>query len=1629
MLSPPPLTGDPLNSKITQHEPDEGSLQQQRRAQKDPTCAALQNQLPQTRGHAVPAMQPDQLQEKQAVHAQFPLLHTPQTPLQANYSQYSGTGTMQGLVTYAQQPRQPRLPLSPEGTGDAAFTISSTLQNLGRRLLSPQSALGPKIGFTPTPAMVKTHEDMHRVERPVFQFQVTKLRSWRTGYVRLLALYGNRFCTIDPDTHQVTNTWHYATLSEWQALPNDNNTILLQVNADKLKFKCHNVNSPTVLSALLECKMNFEGATGEEHPVFRTCSRQSRHGTRVSVSLQVAPHGLCEMHPLSLKEIQLYPYRSLTAFSFTADDNEGIVLHFESGKSRLFFIQSSRRHGNGRSDLVTAMRDCYEILGLSLQIRESYSTQSWLEQRRALARDQTVVMMWDVTKVTKRHDASIVGNEIGWIGGSVNRKLAVTATGCLLELDGDGVVSCRPLQKLHALVRHAHTDKLSLEFVGGVQRIYGSLSRDALLLSIFDAATSLGKSKTVHLSDVSNGGYVWTNTSLEEPNSIFHPISIPIYCLKRVHQVSTSAYAFLDRHTSVRDGTVMQLCDECSIVVDACREFNTNVPSSGEGLSNGNLDKVVVGCVGALWGIISKLLNQDRKDARQWYLVEVTATPLFQTLYRLTQTAVAYRESVELSTFQASLCLIWDINDEFCKFCALRVLSLLLSSQAIRDMEIEFVNKCIILRIGGQDLIDGLVSTMFDANDSVDGKQAVSDLTLMVSSDILQSVLCSSHDTTSPEYFSALIDALAKGCRALLSALRSQTPFVVENTALLIHLLSSNAPTAAATIRDTALSSGILLLHFHAAIFSPLDGQRFLSRYLCSLWLSGPITCDEKRLLKRMVPSGFMGYLSMPILSEREEQQLDELERDCMKVGHFMNGETRDSKSDLSNPSTSIDLKSQPGSSGTNTSRLRSKITIATNKSTPQLQGKHENFRIFFHVLTKDHSLPDLIWNQQTRQELRISLESELQSIQRESDLRCGVDRIAWNHQQFCVLYPSLYDEVKVGNVYMRLWLQAGDGFIKSWDDPTRLFEVLFRRLLCELDRKTNVAIMCIRCLERLYTFHADRIGVWPDVMILVRSMSSTKNMETQHRLLRLVSALLGVSSDNETQRNFCFPDNAEQLLNLESIEQLCQFVSWGHTNGVQVGNLMSSTLRLKKINGLLHNDGSEKAHETISSCCNPLERHAIDIDADCPAVWFVATSTRNPPPADKIRGPFRVSQLRMMMQNRELTHLDQVTASQVVDYTNDNGTATYEVTENQIDTGKWHRLDQIWQLRWQLCTDEKADGVFSPSAVALLALRSLTRLVDLHKSLDSSGVPYFPVPVAKRLLCGLSHEPFQFENGSDNSTQRGSYLTMLSQALLCNDYRVVESSAQLLQKLLEHNKAARAKFYLTGVYFFACCYTGSNFTLLSRLFYETHLQQHFMSGSLAAADPSELPLKDRSILGNMLPDGVLLVLMNYGVDRFAEVFIGNFDTPEVIWNLEMRQHLIEMIRQHLGDFPSRLWQNTTSEYEYCPLPGIAYKRLDKEVFCHNYYLHNLCDEIKFPNWPIAEPVEVFRACLEEWKQQMNRDEHKEVDALEEARKMLDLHHGSDGKELRKAYRMMARKFHPDKVSILCLCVVVFTVL
>jgi hypothetical protein len=101
-----------------------------------------------------------------------------------------------------------------------------------------------------------------------------------------------------------------------------------------------------------------------------------------------------------------------------------------------------------------------------------------------------------------------------------------------------------------------------------------------------------------------------------------------------------------------------------------------------------------------------------------------------------------------------------------------------------------------------------------------------------------------------------------------MSLLQSKASIIVENTAVLLHILTLQSVDVAPRIKEIALGSGILLQHFYGAIFSVLQGQRFMNRLLCTIWFSGPSDGSQKLLLKRIIPAGFLPYLSMPILSE-----------------------------------------------------------------------------------------------------------------------------------------------------------------------------------------------------------------------------------------------------------------------------------------------------------------------------------------------------------------------------------------------------------------------------------------------------------------------------------------------------------------------------------------------------------------------------------------------------------------------------------------------------------------------------------------------------------------------------------------------------------------------------------------
>lgn len=329
-----------------------------------------------------------------------------------------------------------------------------------------------------------------------------------------------------------------------------------------------------------------------------------------------------------------------------------------------------------------------------------------------------------------------------------------------------------------------------------------------------------------------------------------------------------------------------------------------------------------------------------------------------------------------------------------------------------------------------------------------------------------------------------------------------------------------------------------------------------------------------------------------------------------------------------------------------------------------------------------------------------------------------------------------------------------------------------------------------------------------------------------------------------------------------------------------------------------------------------------------------------------------------------------------------------------------WRPLQSVPQLKWTLLASSQP--VMNESELASLILNMLIQMTEYYPSRDSDGAIIRPLPKVKRIL-------------SDPMC-----LPHLVQLLLTFDPTLVEKVARLLFLIMQDNPNI-SRLYLTGAFFFIMMYTGSNLLPVARFLKYTHMNQAFRSEENRGSD-----IVSRSVLGNILPEAMVCYLENYSPEKFAEIFLGEFDTPEAIWNAEMRRVMIEKIASHIADFSPRLQSNTRALYQYCPIPVVNYPQLEHELFCNIYYLKHLCDTQKFPDWPIKDPIKLLKEILESWKKEVEKK--PPTMSIEDAYETLNLKKGAGGfknsrtqrtrheeAQIRKAYFKLAQKYHPDK--------------
>ncbi|XP_021638532.2 dnaJ homolog subfamily C GRV2 isoform X2 [Hevea brasiliensis] len=954
---------------------------------------------------------------------------------------------------------------------------------------------------------------------------------------------------------------------------------------------------------------------------------------------------------------------------------------------------------------------------------------------------------------------------------------------------------------------------------------------------------------------------------------------------------------------------------------------------------------------------------------------------------------------------------------------------------------------------------------------------SVSPLLSMAVVEVLEAMICEPHgETTQYTVFVELLRQVAGLRRRLFALFAHPAESVRETVAVIMRTIAEEDAIAAESMRDASLRDGALLRHLLHAFYLPAGERREVSRQLVALWADSYQPALD--LLSRALPPGLVAYLHTrsdgvqledanqegSLISRRQRRLLQQrrghsgrgiTSQDPVnyEVGdpvrqvnagglkgsenyqksamdplsgqpstlHTVENLTCDthvgvlqnehSPVSADRPSTSIHETAEPDVSNSvdsdshvagfqNTGPPAPAQVVVEN--TPVGSGRLLcNWHEFWRAFSLDHNRADLIWNERTRQELREGLQAEVHKLdvekERTEDIVPGgvtvemmtgqdsVPQISWNYSEFSVSYPSLSKEVCVGQYYLRLLLDSGSsGRAQDFPlrDPVAFFRALYHRFLCDADTGLTVDGAV-----------PDELGASDDWCDMGRldGFGGCGGFSVRELCARAMTIVY--------EQHYLMIGPFEGTAHITVLLDRTDDRALRHRLLLLLKVLMKV---LSNVEACVLVGGCVLAVDLLTVVHEASERTAIPLQSNLLAATAFMEPLKEWMFIEKDGaqvGPVEKDAIRRFWSKKGIEWTTKCWASGMVE---------------------WKRLRDIRELRWALAVRVP---VLTSSQVGDAALSILHSMVAAHSDLDDAGEIVTPTPRVKRIL----------------SSPR--CLPHIAQAMLSGEPSIVEAAAALLKAVVTRNPKAMVRLYSTGAFYFALSYPGSNLLSIAQLFAVTHVHQAFHGGEEAAVS-SSLPLAKRSVLGGILPESLLYVLERSGPAAFTAAMVSDSDTPEIIWTHKMRaENLIRQVLQHLGDFPQKLSQHCHSLYEYAPMPPVTYPELRDEMWCHRYYLRNLCDEIRFPNWPIVEHVEFLQSLLVMWREELTRRpmDLSEEDACrileispedvssEDAKKKYSFETSEDitsiskqienidEEKLKRQYRKLAMKYHPDK--------------
>ncbi|RNA25242.1 dnaJ -like protein, partial [Brachionus plicatilis] len=991
--------------------------------------------------------------------------------------------------------------------------------------------------------------------------------------------------------------------------------------------------------------------------------------------------------------------------------------------------------------------------------------------------------------------------------------------------------------------------------------------------------------------------------------------------------------------------------------------FNVNVPYSGlinavshDGLFAENKERLINNCLNSLKDF----------DPVQNYSAQILEQE-FHVLRRLVASKSGYKAFTHLPKFREAIGrkIVRALRREELAvvYATIEFLNALMQPMHTDyDLKQEQLNKTSLL--SSRKFLEGIMDILL-----AHIKKGTGALVIAALLDFLTYALCPPFsETTEGDLFDTLLEIVADNGRVFYKLFQHPSMAIVKGAGMIMKaLIEEGKPELAARMQELSLSEGAMPRHLHTAMFShSLDARvltmRQLSRSLVALWCTANPTALA--LLGRILPSGLLQSLYSSEKAPKDKDLLNVRDNLSMAIEHT-NEVNSSAKSQLVNKSRRLQRQ------------IRNADSVKVIEKQLSNVMSHWKERVT-GINVEKRAEEKVIVLRRRRQQVKSSENWDLFYYKFGQDH--AVPNLIWNFKCREELRESIENEIRAFNVDKDL----GQGYVIAWNHIE--FEVAYNCLNEEvkigeyylrllLESGNNILENVTKGLAKSCGVDEEKsedreeeekseleiknaIGFFNDLYHRFLLISSMKSMCLQAMTIVYTKCHQEIGSFHDTKYILTMLERTTDRLERDRLLMFIDSLILNKTNVKEI-------IDCNGIRTLV--DLVVLAHLHTSRAYVPTQTNVIeasaDMERDGEKEWYHG---------NKI-GPYSF---------REMKEL------------HSNGTIDAKTKCWSQGMDGWRTLDKIPQLKWGLLATGQA--CMNETSMTILILNMLIKMCTFYPSRDPDGAIIRPLPKVKRIL------------------SEAVCLPHVVQLLLTFDPIIVEKVATLLHLVVQDNPVL-SRLYLTGVFFFISMYTGSNILPIARFLEYTHMKQAFRSD-----DSSEKKymsdIAQRSILGHIYPEAMICYLENHGYEKFAQTYLGEFDTPEAIWNSEMRRHMIEKLAGHLAEFSPRLKSNTRALYQYCPIPIIVYPQLERELFCNIYYLRHLCDETRFGNWHIKDPVQLLKDCLMSW--QIEVDKKPPTMSRDEAYDILEIKTDGvlpDESKIRKAYFKLAQKYHPDK--------------